>query len=296
MTNDRGITRQLTGTRAKMARSQEHVTALYADIDAWHASRPYTLSTQARREGRQHTWSVTFHDPIPFTRWGVILGDALHNLRSALDHLAWQLALRDNNPPMWTKFPVFTSEQAFHRLNADGNPAIGSGLRCISGFADELARSAVEFFQPFSRAPDPRDSPLWILHWLNNADKHQVVKPVLMSIEGAQFGFKTTGALDQPPAIHFNHSPLEDGKNNIARLVAEKRIIALDEFDYTVEVKVDLPSGNQAELFALMNHLLGYVVWIVDEFDHSFFGGEPPQPLEVYFPGFRAEDYEDPVW
>src|SRR6266545_3869117 len=37
-------------------------------------------------------------EPAP-VEWGVILGDVLHNLRSALDHIAWTLVARGKRPP-----------------------------------------------------------------------------------------------------------------------------------------------------------------------------------------------------
>jgi hypothetical protein len=45
---------------------------------------------------------------------GVIAGDAVHNLRSALDHLAWQLALLNTaKPHPRTQFPIARSESEF---------------------------------------------------------------------------------------------------------------------------------------------------------------------------------------
>ena len=43
--------------------------------------------------------------------WAVILGDAVHNLRSALDHLIWQLVLLDTGKDGSNEhqFPVASS-------------------------------------------------------------------------------------------------------------------------------------------------------------------------------------------
>ena len=44
--------------------------------------------------------------------WSLILGDLLHNLRSALDHLAWQLVVDGGGTPSQdTNFPVCCSTQ-----------------------------------------------------------------------------------------------------------------------------------------------------------------------------------------
>jgi hypothetical protein len=57
----------------------------------------------------------------PVEEWGVIIGDVVHNLRSALDHLVWQLTLANGNIPpaviprgkagkKWRdiRFPIYT--------------------------------------------------------------------------------------------------------------------------------------------------------------------------------------------
>ncbi len=47
-----------------------------------------------------HVYRVTaWHSDATIRRWGLITGDSVHNLRSALDHLVWQLACHKTGGP-----------------------------------------------------------------------------------------------------------------------------------------------------------------------------------------------------
>jgi hypothetical protein len=44
--------------------------------------------------------------PPPLDEWSLLFGDCVHNIRAALDHLAWEL---DSAPEKSTTFPTFTA-------------------------------------------------------------------------------------------------------------------------------------------------------------------------------------------
>ena len=57
-----------------------------------------------------------FKHPVPTLRWAVEVGELVHSLRSALDNLAWDLALiTTRKPPRSTAFPIHTSEANFKK-------------------------------------------------------------------------------------------------------------------------------------------------------------------------------------
>src|SRR5437588_287353 len=47
--------------------------------------------------------------PIPQNTWGLILGDAIHNTRSALDYIVWRLAGGHLDDRI-SQFPIYRSE------------------------------------------------------------------------------------------------------------------------------------------------------------------------------------------
>jgi hypothetical protein len=105
---------------------------------------------------------------IPVQTYGphtAVIGDVVHNLRSALDHLAWQLVEASGGTPRdrpgepQTAFPIRTE-------------APRNGLR-IHGDVAPPALKVVETLQPYNVLPEsPADADLWHLHRLDIIDKH----------------------------------------------------------------------------------------------------------------------------
>jgi hypothetical protein len=83
----------MKGCWAKLDRARSHIDALRREIT--EVSGDDLDSVPLRREFEPEHGAVVYRiDRVPEVRdsWGLIIGDALHNFRSALDHLWWQLA------------------------------------------------------------------------------------------------------------------------------------------------------------------------------------------------------------
>jgi hypothetical protein len=100
--------------------------------------------------------------------WGLIIGDAIHNLRCALDHLAWQLAIRHNkgiepNNPHVIQFPVEPNKAKWPRH-----------------FFDAADSAKLEDLQPFHNDADTDalrlPHPLLMLKSLSDFDKHRAIE------------------------------------------------------------------------------------------------------------------------
>jgi hypothetical protein len=104
--------------RAKLARAIEHdreLRKLYESAGLkMSITRDPDLEPTDDPEVFLSNWRITEMDPIP-TRWSCVAGDAIHNLRSALDHLAWHLALLDSDgdPYRYTSWPITFSPELF---------------------------------------------------------------------------------------------------------------------------------------------------------------------------------------
>jgi hypothetical protein len=99
-----------------------------------------------------------------------VVGDCLHNLRSALDNLAFELALANKGTKMSksiandSQFPIFRTKDGFDKK---GKPMI-RGIH-----AD--AKTIIERLQPYNRKNLPiTTSSLWWLRELSNSDKHRL--------------------------------------------------------------------------------------------------------------------------
>ncbi len=131
----------------------------------------------------------------------VVVGEVLHDLRSALDHLAWQLVLFDGGKPNRdTTFPILTKP---------------GPVNIKPGISSEAIVRALTDAQPFSRAVefghDPRDRPLEILRVLNNYDKHNLLLGVVCSIDGDMPAYWGSNHGDPKPAYRFTVGPLRPG-------------------------------------------------------------------------------------
>ncbi|MGZ6636454.1 MAG: hypothetical protein ACXVII_26455 [Solirubrobacteraceae bacterium] len=145
----------------KYERAAEHFNVLVLDVEAYVESGPqWSVAVRVPEAGvLEQEFEV---DPPPPPRLGTIVGDIAHNLRSALDVAAWQLALDhdeanaiSNQPRVY--FPLYSDPDGFGRATS---------LR----FFSDQARAVIERHQPFHAG---NVALLW-LHEISNADKHRV--------------------------------------------------------------------------------------------------------------------------
>lgn len=173
----------LDGPRAKIRRAETHLDALEVERQAWIDSNPYYVLTN--RQPNSDTFTFLLHRfddafKVESDLFGLIVGDYVHNLRSALDHLVWQLVTVANKRKPKNRgevyFPVGTSFQHFI-----GQPP-------LSHLTWEQV-SVIEGFQSYRTGDGP--APLRDLHALWNTDKHRLVTPILVRIaeEGPEFEF-----------------------------------------------------------------------------------------------------------
>ncbi len=156
------------GMIAKIDRSEKHLRDLYEALatDPCMATNVNLLSVENQPEGRLATCSVQAGYPAP--DFGLYLGDAVHNLRSSLDHLIYQLAIAAGNPSVGdrTQFPIYAVDTPKNRKRID---------RMIKPISPD-AQSRIKALQPYERRPlDPCVDPLWILSGLDNIDKHRLL-------------------------------------------------------------------------------------------------------------------------
>jgi hypothetical protein len=162
---------RLVGVRAKIERAKQHVRDLEIAIQAFLDTGAYEVGSEKHPYRGNPIYKVIRADDPPASL-SLIAGDAIHNLRSALDHLAWQLVLANGRAPTRrTAFPIYESAERY----------MTKDQRVIEGISAE----AVEFInatKPYQGGNDP----LWMLHELNNIDKHRLLLMVAATTRGAR--------------------------------------------------------------------------------------------------------------
>jgi hypothetical protein len=176
----------LKDSRAKLRRAQEHFDMLKGQIDTFLEAKPYRVVVDPPVDDLFIVRLDNAPD-IPAEDWALIIGDCVHNLRAALDYIAWRLAGSDPDDTN-TQFPIFLTTEKWDRFSA----------KCIKRMKPE-AQAILKKGQPFDR-PDPENTALGGIYILDNADKHKLLTVVAacprhFAVEWAQHG----GTPDVPP-------------------------------------------------------------------------------------------------
>lgn len=154
---------ELDSARAKLDRARRHINELGGVIAAWRLSRPYSFAPHIDGETDEQHWTIV-GDPTP-PPVTLAMGDALYNLRSALDHAAWQLVLKaGSTPSRKTEFPIFDDPDRYDK------ESVGK----LKGMNPEM-KDFIRDLQPFRTAgsnPNHRAKLLALQHY-GNIDKHR---------------------------------------------------------------------------------------------------------------------------
>lgn len=175
----------LAGCRAKHERGVEYLKALDTEVSEYLGAdpRPYRMWGNFERDRREYVLRGEIIEPIEDPmRWSLMLGDGLHNLRSALDHLIWQLVILNTGKEGGTGnlFPIATTGPRYWSISKNGRQSLRD--RALKGVADKH-RALTDGLQPY-RAPQHGSMQLLrTLQALSNHDKHRLLNPVLCAID-----------------------------------------------------------------------------------------------------------------
>ncbi len=173
----------LYGVWAKYERAVEQLTSLNEEVLAFGKQPyPYTIVRQVCDEGAHYVfglkpaWPTNLQD-----RWGAIIGEIVHDLRSALEQLVWQLVLLNGGQPRKSHtFPIRVKEPAegfaveMRRKWTDKSGRVCYGP--LFGVNDD-ALTLIESCQPYKGS---NGALLRQLHEMWNTDKHKTLIPTTL--------------------------------------------------------------------------------------------------------------------
>lgn len=215
------------GIRLKMQRAYQQIEALKGEINLFLEKGPYEPTLDIKRIGRTTDFTIRMIVKEPCEpMWSIVIGEILHDIRSALDHLVYQLVVyaTDKAPPdnSRTQFPIF-DEPAKFKVNS---------LKMLAGVGSQ-ATALIKTLQPFSTGEGTK-SPLWHLNQLSNIDKHRA-----LHLTG---GFMETFNFTLPPLLNpgriVDKSVRERGAFEHNTVVASGRFLS-DLPLFAEPVKVD---------------------------------------------------------
>jgi hypothetical protein len=164
----------LEGCAAKLDRADEAIKAANEELSAWLTSNPYPTRVEVDHDKGEHRLFFDFSVPLP-SRFPVLLGEVVHDLRSTLDHLVWREAVEhlgsekaEKNAPKIT-FPIHRSRVEFKDSK-------------VKRFVNPNAWAIIERHQPYDRGKPARSKALELLHWMNRIDKHRLLHGTSMFV------------------------------------------------------------------------------------------------------------------
>lgn len=173
----------LDGIIRKIQRADEHIRDLNARINALIEGDAYRLASEPDTDPREHILKAFGPEPPP--EFAIIAGEAIHQLRTSLDHLVWQLVVAAGGTPThWHAFPICATRKGFESACERG---------VVKGIS-ESAFARIESRQPYHTGQDTRRNFLEVLRVLNNHDKHRSMILVTAAAHQRDITIGSTGA------------------------------------------------------------------------------------------------------
>ncbi|MFL6007449.1 MAG: hypothetical protein ACJ744_14515 [Gaiellaceae bacterium] len=188
----------MKSARLKLARAEEHLTVLDAEIRRYFDSKPHRVTKERYEQNRGAMFVEVIRD-FP-EAIATLAGDAAHNLRSAPDHVVY--AVSRSRFRRGSYFPVCTCERDYLGPRDDGRPARRSeGL----GGVPEKLLAVFDAAQPYVRGDDAAKHPLACVTRLDNADKHRAIQPASAIVDVWQSVFVQTQPRPDPTVSGVLH-------------------------------------------------------------------------------------------
>lgn len=182
-----------TWPELKFARAAQHARNLQGSIELWNATSPIRTDKLISEDGLTADVVLRLRSEPPIHEWALSLGDTLHNLRSALDAVVWELShIGDAQPknPRGIYYPICSTEESWNKAVTDKLDTVPSE-----------AIQRIRLTQPF--VYNAENSVLTLLSALNNQDKHQSLIRTSIRANEINFDggiqFAETATIPDPP-------------------------------------------------------------------------------------------------
>jgi hypothetical protein len=224
--------------------AQKHISDLQMAIDAFRDTNGNHVGKNTDVQTGKVTYFLKSVPEVP-NSIALTVGDAIHNLRSTLDHLASAMEVAaGETPDKYTGFPVFDSPEGYR----DCPQTKIKGLR-------EPCKRTIDRIQPYKGGNGHR---LWQLHQLDIRDKHRILLtvsfvPVARTLTPSERElFERTFSVTHP----FN---MVAGTERIRRLQAGQELLtvsgedAKQDMGFAFDVAIDEP--GVVEVFPALTFL-----------------------------------------
>jgi hypothetical protein len=264
--------RAFAGCWAKLDHAITHINLLRTEIEKAGAPHPDLIPLRRKYEADQRAVVYRIDRVIQIRdEWPLIFGDAIHDLRGALDHLMWQLAIAylgrtpTQAEAVNIQFPVIKRLKDFPRHRY---------LRYIRQADIERLKP----FQPYKRLNRNQLHPLPKLAALSNTDKHRRLHLLVAVPHIARFTNRPDAFRDCTPTLRASG----DRVGAAAEHIVPRRSPHADDVVFRVFVQPTGPSpdvdldvrltcfvgtGRLGPVVPLLEGMAKYAAAVLSEFD-----------------------------
>ena len=171
--------------QVKLARAKRHYAELDAILKFFFSRNPYKVSARRNTVGKL-VYYVSEVTDVP-VELSLVTGDVIQNLRSALDHLAYELWVKEaNGRGRGAKiyFPIDKDRTSYNKNKA--------------GKTQGISARSVAIIDSLTPYPGGNDA-LWRIHTLNNRDKHRLLVTVGSSFQSLDLGAYMMASMRKMP-------------------------------------------------------------------------------------------------
>jgi len=192
-----------------------------------------------------------------------MIGDSIHCLRCALDHLVYAIAIHESgqDPPLHADALQFSvADSAKHFANASKR-----SLACIS----DQVQAAIKSLQPYNR-PHPVLPPLLsMLRDFDNMDKHKLFTLVVATIAQGNLGFSGSDIQADKTAFFTAWDDMKEGAE-IAAVSFDRPTpnVLYDRVEFSAVLALPHKAGpngrTRTDFAVILQFLIGEVRVVID--------------------------------
>ncbi|MBI1954902.1 MAG: hypothetical protein HYS38_00750 [Acidobacteria bacterium] len=155
----------LAGIREKLKRAEENIINLEREINLFLDYGGYGSVSDNNVQAIEKLRELHLGREVPI-RFSVLAGEIIHQMRSALDHLAWQLSNKTYREkcPAAIEFPIFKKDPTKENKTKEYT-------RKVQGISPP-AQAIIESLQPY-KGNAPGNHLLQIIHEMDITEKHR---------------------------------------------------------------------------------------------------------------------------
>ena len=227
------------GISAKIGRARDQIEALDADMDGFCKNIKQLIVHESDEDADKQAWVYRGATPDVPIEWSLRIGEILYNLRSALDHLVWQLVLANGQEPgHGNAYPIVDDEAKWP-----------NAIRKLRGVG-QISEKRIHGLQPFTGGMNlPFDvGAFWMLQCLCNIDKHRHLNLSVAEANGT--GPIVFGENQPPRRTSISRRPLEGG-GTLGKIEKDAIMLWVNDLeqelnpDFQIEICFDYPQNPE---------------------------------------------------